>query len=124
MPDPTTHAASIVAGASAAAGTFLGVEYSILGIAFLGAVVSHIWLPKMLFFRELVPSIFASFSTGVVAGKLFVGMVLATLVKVMPWLENSFGTDSLQSSMAVAFMVAFLSQKLAPLFLNKIKINS
>lgn len=121
MPDPTSHtAAAVAAGASAAAGTFLGVEYQILGIALLGAAVSHIWLPRMLFFREMLPSIFGSFTMGVVAAKLFAGAVIATVIRIMPWLEGSVNPEGLQSAMAIAFAVAFMSQKLMPFFLSKV----
>ena len=121
MPDPTTHTAVAVAtgasSASIAAGTFLGVEYIIIGLAILGATIAHIWLEQMPIKKMLV-SIFGSTVLGVVAAVMSTAPVIATAIHFAPWLVGTLHASSAGGQALVAFVVSFTAQKGVPLFFN------
>lgn len=118
MPEPTTQTAVVVAvstsSASVAAGTFLGVEFVVFGLALLGATVSHIWIAKMAF-KKMLFSIFGSFVLGVVFAQISTNIVLDTAIHFFPWLIKALSNAQVGGKMLVAFCVAFIAQKTVPI---------
>lgn len=127
MPDPTTHTtiATAVAASSASvtAGTFLGVEYSIFGVALLAAAISHIWLSRMKF-SQMLAGILGSFVLGVFLAAVGTDVVVHTAEKAIPFLDlKSLETDQTSAKLFIAFFVAFLAQKGVPYLFDKFDKN-
>lgn len=127
MPDPTTHIAVPIAVAasstSVTAGALFGVEYSIFGIALLGAAISHIWLSRLPFGRMLA-GILGSFVLGVFLAAVGTTVVIHSAEKALPFLDlSSLATDQTSAKLFIAFSVAFLAQKAVPYLFDKFENN-
>lgn len=118
MPEPATHTAVAVtvgaSSASIAAGSFLGVEFVVLGVALLGGAIAHIWLERMPF-GKMLASIFGSTVLGIAAGQLSAAPVLATAIHFAPWLVDSLAGAAAGGKALVAFWIAFTAQKTVPI---------
>lgn len=117
MSDPATHTATAItvgaSSASLAAGTFLGVEYVVIGLALLGGAIAHVWLARMEIPRMLV-AILGSTVIGVMTAQFSTAMFLATAIHFFPWLLDTLTNANLGAKMMVAFWVAFFAQKFVP----------
>jgi len=125
MPDPTTHTiTAVTVGASSAsivAGTFLGIEYIVLGVAFLGGAVAHIWLERMSF-KKMLLAIFGSTVIGVVVSHFLFGPIYATVIHFAPWLGEG-SVNIVESKIALSFLLSFTAQKTVPRFFKLIEMK-
>ena len=115
MPDPTTHATMVASSsASIAAGTFLGVTYTVFGIALLGASIALIYLEEMNL-KKMGLSILGSFTLGVVVAEFFAKAIALTIVHFAPWLNKLIDENNpAEIKIMLAFSVAFVAQKAIP----------
>jgi hypothetical protein len=110
----TTQAATSLATSISVAGTFFGIEYTILGLAILGACIAHIYVDPMKP-SKMALSILSSFVLGVVAATIGLSAGLAVITSYMQPLGNALTSNLVQTSMLVAFVVSFTWHRLQPI---------
>jgi hypothetical protein len=118
MLEPSTNTALAVAvgasSASFAAGTVLGVEYIVYGLALLGGATALIYLERM-HWKQMLWSIVGSTVLGVVLASLGAYLIIPTIVHFMPWLDNALHPPYLPAKILIAFVGGFLAQKGVPI---------
>lgn len=123
MPEPTINTAlAATVGASSAsftAGTVLGVEYAVIGIALLGGATALIYLDKMKW-RQMLASIAGATIIGVVLAVLCTYLIVPTVVHFAPWLADVLVAPYLPAKTLIAFVGGFTAQKAMPAALRYI----
>jgi hypothetical protein len=116
----TTQAATSLATSISVAGTFFGVEYTVIGLAILGACIAHIYVIDPMKPLKMALSILSSFVLGVVAATIGLGAGLAVITSYMQPLGLALTNNMPKTSMLVAFVVSFLWHRTAPIIFKQL----
>lgn len=115
----TTQAATSMATSSTVAGAFFGIEYTILGLAILGACIAHIYVDPMKPLKMAL-SILSSFVLGVVAATIGLSAGLVVISHYLEWLGKALTNNMPETAMLVAFLVSFFWHRTAPIIFKEL----
>lgn len=117
MPEPISHSAATLTGASSAtltASALFGTEYLIASLAFIGGATALIYAEKM-DWKRMATSVVGSTILGFTFSHMLSAAAADTAVHYWPWLKDSIASSYQSMQLLIAFLVGFLALKGVPL---------
>lgn len=127
MPEPISHTAAgaaLAAPVAAVASGIFGIEFVSIGWAFVGGVLSLIWMPRFEYWWSALISVASSTILGATIGQWSAEPVLLTVNHFAAWLAPWATTAQPTATCALAFTVALFAQKAMPGLLHRVRILS
>lgn len=124
MPEPISHTTAgtlLAAPIAAAAGSVFGIEPAAIGWAFVGGVLSLIWIPKFEHWFLALFSIGASTVIGAASAQWSAIPVLLTVQHFAGWLKPWAETAQPTALCALAFFIGLFSQKATPWVFDRLE---